>query len=81
MYAALTEGRIDRPKADVFAEYLKSEHTRLTRAQIDRLITRFLPPAEKWTRRQLAARQLRAILAIHPKPRATASARPYANAG
>jgi hypothetical protein len=67
VFAVLAAGRIDRPKADVFAEYLDPERTRLTRAQIDRLITRFLPPAEKWTRRQLAARLLRAILAIDPQ--------------
>ena len=64
VYAALAAGLIDRPKADVFAEYLDPE--RLTRAQIGRLVTRFLPPAQKWTRRQLAARLLRAIVAIDP---------------
>ena len=65
MFAALAAGRIDRAKADVFAEYLDPE--RLTSAQIERLVTRFLPPAQKWTRRQLAARLLRAILAIDPQ--------------
>ena len=49
----------------MFAEYLDPE--RLTSAQIERLVTRFLPPAQKWTRRQLAARLLRAILAIDPQ--------------
>ena len=66
VHAALTAGRIDRQKADVFVGYLDPESTSLTRAQIDRLVEQFLPPAETWTRRQLAARLLRAIIAIDP---------------
>jgi hypothetical protein len=66
VYAALAAGLIDRQKADVFVEYLDPQSSALSRAQIDRLVTLFLPPAQKWTRRQLAGRLLRAILAIDP---------------
>jgi hypothetical protein len=64
VHAALAAGRIDRHKADVFVDYLDPE--RLGRAQIDRLVEQLLPPAQTWTRRQLAARLLRAIIAIDP---------------
>jgi hypothetical protein len=66
VHAALSAGRIDRQRADVFVDYLNPETTTLSRAQIDRLVEQFLPPAEQWTRRQLAARLLRAIIAIDP---------------
>jgi hypothetical protein len=81
VYAALTAGRIDRPKADVFAEYLNPEHTRLTRAQIDRLITRFLPQQRSGRGASWPPGCCAPSWPSTPKPRATATARPYANAG
>src|SRR6185312_1820218 len=66
VFAALVAGRLDRPKADVFVDYLDPQTCGLSRAQVERVVARLLPPAPRWTRRQLAGRLLRAILAIDP---------------
>jgi hypothetical protein len=63
VWRALHTGRIDLPKAAVFADYLSD----LTPAQRDRICTRLLPPAPGWTTGQLAHRLLREVLAIDPR--------------
>jgi hypothetical protein len=79
VFAALAAGRIDRPKADVFAEYLGPE--RLTGPQIQRLVTRFLPPAEKWTGGSWPPGCCARSWPSTRKPPATATARRCVSAG
>ena len=64
VFAALARGEIDRAKAWVFAQHLTSDV--VTEGQIEVLCSRYVPLAREWTARQLAARLLRAILAIDP---------------
>ncbi|WP_300007716.1 HNH endonuclease signature motif containing protein [Pseudonocardia sp.] len=66
VHAALAAGRIDRAKARVFADHLGPDVCELTGAQVAALCGRFLPMAPALTARQLAARILRAVLAIDP---------------
>jgi hypothetical protein len=62
VWAALSDGQIDGPKAKVFAAYLIN----LDAAQIELISRRVLPHAPRWTTAQLAHRLLREVLAIDP---------------
>jgi hypothetical protein len=62
VWAALSGGQIDGPKAKVFAAYLIN----LDAAQIELISRRVLPHAPRWTTAQLAHRLLREVLAIDP---------------
>jgi hypothetical protein len=62
VWEALSAGRLDPPKAKVFARYLIN----LTAAQSELICRRLLPRAPRWTTGQLAHRLLREILAIDP---------------
>lgn len=67
VFAALRAGRIDRGKAWVFADHLHPLACGLTDAQIEAVCARLVPPAAGWTTGQLAARLLRAIIAVDPE--------------
>lgn len=60
--SALRSGHLDHHKARVFAEYL----AHLEDQQIERICTRLVPRAHRWTTGQLAARLLREVQAIDP---------------
>jgi uncharacterized protein DUF222 len=66
---ALLEGRIDRGKAWVFAEYLDPGNGQVTEAQARRLCERFVPLAPGLTTKQLSDRLYRALQAIDPQLR------------
>ena len=67
MFQALLDGRIDRPKAWVFADHLDPQSCGLAADQVEAICARLLPPAPGWTTGQLAARLLRAVIAIDPQ--------------
>jgi hypothetical protein len=67
VFAAMRAGRIDRSKAWVFADHLHPLSCGLTGSQIEMICTRLVPLADGWTTGQLAARLLRAIIAIDPE--------------
>ena len=62
VFQALADGRIDRAKAAVFADYLAN----CTAAQAEVICRRLLRCAPGWTTGQLAHRLLREVLAIDP---------------
>ncbi|MGH3614320.1 MAG: HNH endonuclease signature motif containing protein [Pseudonocardia sp.] len=66
VFAALLAGQIDRVKAKVFADHLDPAFDELTTEQIDAICADLLPIAPTLTTGQLAARLLRAIIAIDP---------------
>jgi hypothetical protein len=66
---ALLQGRIDRGKARVFAEYLDPDSGDVTDAQARRLCEKFVPLAPGLTTKQLSDRLHRALQAIDPELR------------
>lgn len=67
VFAALRAGRIDRGKVWVFADHLHPLACGLTDPQIEAVCSRLVPLAAGWTTGQLAARLLRAIIAVDPE--------------
>jgi hypothetical protein len=63
---ALSAGRLDRAKAWVFAEHLRPSVCGLGPEQVAAICAHLVPPASGWTTGQLAARLLRAIIAVDP---------------
>lgn len=66
VFQALWAGRIDRAKAWVFADHLDSLTCTLTEHQIDAICAQLVPIAPGLTTGELAARLLRAIIAVDP---------------
>ena len=66
VFDALSAGRLDRAKAWVFAEHLRPGTCRLQPEQVAAVCAHLVPPAAGWTTGQLAARLLRAIIAVDP---------------
>lgn len=62
VWRALTDGRLDPPKAKIFLDHLAE----LTPDQREHISRRLLPGAADWTTGQLAHRLLREVLAIDP---------------
>ena len=66
VFDALSAGRLDRAKAWVFADHLRPEARGLGPEQVAAICAHLVPPASGWTTGQLAARLLRAIIAVDP---------------
>ncbi len=67
VFTALQQGRIDRGKARVFADYLDPANGDVTDQQSRLLRERFLPQAPELTTKQLSDRLYRALHAIDPE--------------
>jgi hypothetical protein len=65
VFAALWDGRIDRGKAVVFADYLDPAYG-VTAAQTKAILARILPVAPRLTTAQLRGRLWRAVVAVDP---------------
>lgn len=66
VFTALWAGRIDWPKARLFADHLAAADPDLTPGQIDTICARLLPVAPGLTVKQLEARLLRLLIALDP---------------